>query len=399
MCRTRGRIRMRPDIDLTDGRFYAGEQGDPRRAYAWMRAHEPVFRDRNGFAGVAGYTAVVDVERDAGVFSNAGGIRPEYGPMPHMIDMDDPQHLQRRKLVNTGFTRKRIEARTEDIGRICDALIDAVIDRGECDFVRDLAAPLPIAVIGDMLGVPPQERETFLEWSDDMMNAQGTNATADMIDKMMAAFTAYADFTLRTIAERRAAPTEDLTSVLAHAEVDGQRMSDEEIVAETLLILVAGDETTRHVLSGGMEQLLRNPDQRDALAADPARIPAAVEEMVRWVSPVKNMCRTVTRDVDFHGTELRAGEKVMLLFEAANFDESVFDNPDQFDVTRNPNPHIAFGLGAHFCLGNQLARLEGRLMFERLLERIPAMELATDAPLPLRPASNVTGIVEMPVRW
>lgn len=390
---------MRPDIDLTDGRFYAGEQGDPRRAYAWMRAHEPVFRDRNGFAGVAGYTAVVDVERDAGVFSNAGGIRPEYGPMPHMIDMDDPQHLQRRKLVNTGFTRKRIEARTEDIGRICDALIDAVIDRGECDFVRDLAAPLPIAVIGDMLGVPPQERETFLEWSDDMMNAQGTNATADMIDKMMAAFTAYADFTLRTIAERRAAPTEDLTSVLAHAEVDGQRMSDEEIVAETLLILVAGDETTRHVLSGGMEQLLRNPDQRDALAADPARIPAAVEEMVRWVSPVKNMCRTVTRDVDFHGTELRAGEKVMLLFEAANFDESVFDNPDQFDVTRNPNPHIAFGLGAHFCLGNQLARLEGRLMFERLLERIPAMELATDAPLPLRPASNVTGIVEMPVRW
>ena len=399
MCRTRGRIRMRPDIDLTDGRFYAGEQGDPRRAYAWMRAHEPVFRDRNGFAGVAGYTAVVDVERDAGVFSNARGIRPEYGPMPHMIDMDDPQHLQRRKLVNTGFTRKRIEARTEDIGRICDALIDAVIDRGECDFVRDLAAPLPIAVIGDMLGVPPQERETFLEWSDDMMNAQGTNATADMIDKMMAAFTAYADFTLRTIAERRAAPTEDLTSVLAHAEVDGQRMSDEEIVAETLLILVAGDETTRHVLSGGMEQLLRNPDQRDALAADPARIPAAVEEMVRWVSPVKNMCRTVTRDVDFHGTELRAGEKVMLLFEAANFDESVFDNPDQFDVTRNPNPHIAFGLGAHFCLGNQLASLESRLMFERLLERIPAMELATDAPLPLRPASNVTGIVEMPVRW
>ncbi|MFC7447992.1 cytochrome P450 [Rhodococcus daqingensis] len=390
---------MRPDIELADGRFYAGEFGDPRRDYAWMRANEPVFRDRTGMAAAASYTAVVDAERDAGLFSNAGGIRPEIGPLPHMIDMDDPDHLQRRKLVNTGFTRKRIEAKIDDIGRICDQLIDAVIDRGECDFVRDLAAPLPMALIGDMLGVRPQERAMFLRWSDDLMNGQGSNVSADTIDRMMSSYGAYVDFTMRTIEERRAAPTNDLTSVLVHAEIDGQRLADEEIVAETLLILIGGDETTRHVLSGGMEQLLRNPEQRDRLVADRSLVPQALDEMLRWVSPVKNMCRTVTRDVEFHGTGLREGEKIMLLFESANFDETVFENPEVFDVARDPNPHIAFGFGSHFCLGNQLARLEGRMMFERLLERIPAMELATDGPLPVRPASHVTGLEEMPVRW
>ncbi|AQA24283.1 putative cytochrome P450 [Rhodococcus sp. MTM3W5.2] len=321
------------------------------------------------------------------------------GPLPHMIDMDDPEHLHRRKLVNAGFTRKRVEAKIGGIGRICDELIDAVIDRGECDFVRDLAAPLPMAVIGDMLGVRPQEREMFLQWSDDLVEAQGSNASEEMLSKMMAAYVSFVEFTMRTIEQRRREPTEDLTSVLVHAEIDGRRLTDEDIVAETLLILVGGDETTRHVLSGGMEQLMRHPEQRDQLVADPSLIPQALEEMVRWVSPVKNMCRTVTRDVEFHGTRLRAGEKMLLLFESANFDESVFEDPARFEASRNPNPHVAFGFGSHFCLGNQLARLEGRLMFERLLERIPNMELATDRPLPRRPANFVTGLEKMPVRW
>ncbi|MFF0814688.1 cytochrome P450 [Rhodococcus sp. NPDC003318] len=390
---------MRPDVDLVDGRFHAGELGDVRAAYAWMRANEPVFRDREGMVGVASHAAVVEAERDPGLFSNTGGIRPDVGPLPHMIDMDDPEHLHRRKLVNIGFTRKRVEAKTDDIGRICDDLIDAVADRGECDFVRDLAAPLPMAVIGDMLGVRPEEREMFLQWSDDLVKAQGSNATEGMIATMMSAYVSFVDFTMRTIAERRRNPTGDLTSVLVHAEIDGHRLTDEDIVAETLLILIGGDETTRHVLSGGMEQLLRHPEQRDKLAAEPALVPQALEEMLRWASPVKNMCRTLTRDAEFQGAALREGEKVMLLFEAANFDEAVFGNPEVFDITRNPNPHIAFGFGSHFCLGNQLARLEGRLMFERLLERLPGMELATDAPLPRRPANFVTGIEEMPVRW
>ncbi|TQF75122.1 cytochrome P450 [Rhodococcus spelaei] len=389
----------RPEIELVDGRFYAGELGDPREAYAWMRANEPVFRDRTGMAGVASYAGAIDAERDARLFSNAGGVRPEIGPLLHMIDMDDPDHLHRRKLVNAGFTRKRVEAKIADIERICDELIDAVIDAGECDFVRDLAAPLPMAVIGDMLGVRPQEREMFLEWSDDLVKAQGSNASEEMLAKMMAAYVSFVDFTMRTIEQRRREPTEDLTSVLVHAEIDGRRLTDEDIVAETLLILIGGDETTRHVLSGGMEQLIRHPEQRDKLVADRSLIPQALEEMLRWSSPVKNMCRTVTRDTEFHGAELCAGEKVMLLFEAANFDESVFENAQDFDVARNPNPHIAFGFGSHFCLGNQLARIEGKLMFERLLERIPNMELASGDPLPRRPANFVTGLEAMPVRW
>lgn len=184
-----------------------------------------------------------------------------------------------------------------------------------------------------------------------------------------------------------------------HAEIDGQRLDDQEIVNESLLILIGGDETTRHVLSGGMEQLMLHADQRDRLVAEPSGIPLAVEEMLRWVSPIKNMARTVTRDTTFFGTDLRQGEKMLLLFESANFDETVFDDPDRFDTRRSPNPHVAFGFGTHFCLGNQLARLEGALMFERLLARLPDMALATSEPLPRRPANFVSGLEAMPVKF
>ena len=388
----------RPEFDLIDGRFYSGELGDPREAYAWMRAHEPVYR-ANGILGAASYEAVLTAERDPELFSNAGGIRPGVGPLPQMIDMDDPQHLQHRRLVNAGFTRKKVEAKIDRIREICDQLIEAVCDKGEADFVRDLAAPLPMAVVGDMLGVRPEERDTFLQWSDDLMNALGSNVTEESLQAQLNAYVAFTEFTHRTIADRRKNRTDDLTSILVHSEIDGHRLSDEDIVGETLLILIGGDETTRHVLSGGMEQLMRHPDQQASLVRDPDGIPAAIEEMLRWSSPIKNMCRTVTRDVDFFGTQLRRGEKMMLLFESANFDDTVFDEPNRFDIARSPNPHVAFGFGTHFCLGNQLARLEARIMFEQLLSRLPDMTLVDDGPLRRRPANFVSGLEEMPVKW
>jgi cytochrome P450 family 142 subfamily A polypeptide 1 len=388
----------RPEFDLIDGRFYSGELGDPREAYAWMRAHEPVYR-ADGILGAASYEAVLTAERDPELFSNAGGIRPGVGPLPQMIDMDDPQHLQHRRLVNAGFTRKKVEAKIDRIRDICDQLIDAVCDKGEADFVRDLAAPLPMAVVGDMLGVRPEERDTFLQWSDDLMNALGSNVTEESLQAQLNAYLAFTEFTHRTIADRRKNPTDDLTSILVHSEIDGHRLSDEDIVGETLLILIGGDETTRHVLSGGMEQLMRHPDQQASLVRNPDGIPAAIEEMLRWSSPIKNMCRTVTRDVDFFGTQLRRGEKMMLLFESANFDDTVFDDPNRFDIARSPNPHVAFGFGTHFCLGNQLARLEARIMFEQLLSRLPDMTLVDDGPLRRRPANFVSGLEEMPVKW
>jgi cholest-4-en-3-one 26-monooxygenase len=386
----------KPDIDLTDGNFFAS---DSRAVYQWMRANEPVFRDRNGLAAASTYQAVIEAERQPELFSNAGGIRPDQPAMAMMIDMDDPAHLLRRKLVNAGFTRKRVKDKEHSIGALCDVLIDAVCERGECDFVRDLAAPLPMVVIGDMLGVRPEQREMFLKWSDDLVAFLSSHVSRDDFQVTMDAFTAYNEFTRDTIARRREEPTDDLVSVLIHSEVDGARLTDDEIVMETLLILIGGDETTRHTLSGGTAQLLRHPDQHARLVADLGLLPNAVEEMLRWTSPVKNMCRTLTADTEFHGTKLKQGEKIMLLFESANFDEKVFDDPESFRIDRYPNNHVAFGFGTHFCLGNQLARLELTLMQGRLLERLPDMELASGAELPLRPANFVSGLEAMPVRF
>jgi cytochrome P450 family 142 subfamily A polypeptide 1 len=391
-------VSARPDVDLTDGEFFA--DGKARDAYRWMRSNEPVFRDRNGLAAAATYQAVLDAERNPQVFSNTGGIRPDQPAMPYMIDMDDPEHLLRRKLVNAGFTRKQVMDKTAGIETLCDTLIDAVCERGECDFVRDIAAPLPMAVIGDMLGVLPQDRATLLKWSDDLVCGLSASADEAALQAVMEAFAGYQGFAMETTVKRRAEPTGDLFSILVNSEVDGQRMSDDEIVFETLLILIGGDETTRHTLSGGTEQVLRHPDQWQRLVADPELVPGAVEEMLRWTSPVKNMARTVMADNEFHGTQLRAGEKMVLLFESANFDESVFGDPENFRIDRQPNSHLAFGFGTHFCLGNQLARLELSTMLRRILQRLPDLRLApefTDSALPLRPANFVSGLEAMPV--
>ncbi len=386
----------RPDVDLTDGTFYA--DGNARAAYRWMRANQPVFRDRNGLAAAASYQAVLDAERNPELFSSTGGIRPETPGMPFMIDMDDPGHLLRRKLVNSGFTRKRVMDKVPSIATLCDTLIDSVCERGECDFVRDIAAPLPMAVIGDMLGVLPEERGTLLKWSDDLVIGLSSHVDEMTAQAMMEAFAAYTAFTMETITKRRAEPTEDLFSILVNAEVEGQRMADDEIVMETLLILIGGDETTRHTLSGGTEQLLRHREQWQSLVAEPdALLPGAIEEMLRWTSPVKNMCRTLIADTTYHGTDLRKDEKIMLMFESANFDESVFGDPENFRIDRSPNSHLAFGFGSHFCLGNQLARLELSMMTKRVLIRLPDLRLAEDAAVPLRPANFVSGPEAMPV--
>jgi cholest-4-en-3-one 26-monooxygenase len=384
-----------PDVDLTDGNFYA--DGRAREHYRWMRANQPVFRDRNGLAAAASYQAVIDAERNPELFSNVGGIRPDQPGVEMMIEMDDPQHLLRRKLVNAGFTRKRVKDLETSIDSLCDVLIDAVCERGVCDFVWDLAAPLPMAVIGDMLGVRPGEREMFLKWSDDMVTLLSSTTAQEDFQVSMDAFAAYTEYMTGMIEARKEQPTDDLVSVLVHAEVEGSRLADHQIVTEVLLLLIGGDETTRHTLSGGTRQLLRHPDQHQRLVNDLELLPNAIEEMLRWTAPVKNMARTITADTEFHGTALKEGEKMLLLFESANFDEKVFEDPESFNIDRYPNNHLAFGFGTHFCLGNQLARLELSIMQTKLLQRLPDMRLASDAELPLRPANFVSGLESMPV--
>src|SRR5262245_26385192 len=387
----------RDDIDLLEGSFYV----DAKEAYAWMRANAPVYFDpHTGMWGFASYNAVLAAEKDAKTFSNAGGSQPVNGPIPMMIDMDDPEHWKRRKLVNKGFTPGRIRESEREIRTACDEIIDNVCERGECDFVRDIAAPLPMILIGDMLGVAPEDRDDLLRWSDDMVSALSGSATDEEIARSMEAAAGYAQFCSHAVAERQAQPTDDLMSILVHAVVDGDQLSPDDVMHESLLILVGGDETTRHVISGGMEQLLLHPEQRQMLIDDPSKITVAVEEMLRWVSPIKTMCRTFTRDTEFFGHDLEQGQQALLLFESANFDETKFDDPFRFDIERQPNEHVAFGFGTHYCLGQALARLELKVMFEQLMTRMPDLALAADpASLPRRKARFITGLEALPVTF
>jgi cytochrome P450 family 142 subfamily A polypeptide 1 len=348
---------------------------------------------------VAKYHDVRHVSLHPEIFSSAGGIRADAPAFPMMIDMDDPEHLRRRRLVNRGFTPRRVAEQETRIRWICDDILDRVCERGTCDFVWDIAAPLPLIVIGDALGVAPEDRDDLLRWSDDMVTSLTGMSDEASVLRAAEAFTGYQAYVTKVIADRRAEPRDDLISVLVHAEVEGDRLDHDSLVYESLLILIGGDETTRHVLSGGAYQLFRHPEQRRRLIDDPAAIPTAVEEMLRWVSPIKNMNRTATRDVELGGQRIHEGDNVLLLYPSANRDEDVFPEPDRFDVGRRPNDHIAFGLGSHFCLGNSLARVELRVMFERLLARLPDMEpVAEDEPA-YRAANFVSGYESMPVRF
>jgi cytochrome P450 family 142 subfamily A polypeptide 1 len=386
-------------IDLMSGAFFGRE---PHDAFAWMRANAPVYYDEaNDLWAAASYDAVKQASVDTESFSSAGGIRPKFPPLPMMIDFDAPEHVRRRRLVSEGFTPKRVRAMEDKLRLVCDAIIDKVCEQGSADFVKDVAAPLPIIMIGDMLGVAPEDRDELLRWSDDMLKGQGSPDPEAMV-RAADAFTGYSDYIHPVLDERRASGnTEDLVGVLCHAEIDGDFLDDDSLVHETLLILIGGDETTRHVISGGVEELLAHPDQVARLAADPAGLMAgAVEEMLRWVSPIKNMARTATRDVELAGAQIREGQELLLLYPSANRDEAVFENPDTFDITRSPNPHMAFGFGAHFCLGNQLARLELRVMVERVLARMPDLRLAVErAALERREANFISGIEQMPVAF
>jgi cholest-4-en-3-one 26-monooxygenase len=379
------------EIDFLSGAFFTERARD---AYRWMRQTAPVHLDeRNQLWGVATYDGVLAVERDPATFSSALGSRPDTGPLPWMIDLDGSDHTKRRKLVSRGFTPARVRAHEPHVRDLCDGLIDAICEQGTCDAVADLAAPLPMIVIGDMLGVPAADRDDLLRWSHGMLEAltgapEGYEAAAD-------AFASYVAYAHGVIADRRAQPRDDLFSALVHAEVDGERLTDDEIVFESLLLLIGGDETTRHVIAGGLEQLLGHPDQLGRLVDDRDLLPTAVEEMLRWVSPIKSMARTTTCETELCGTRLPQGSKLVLLFESANFDEAHFESPDRFDITRAPNEHLAFGFGPHVCLGASLARMEIRVMVDRILDRLPDLHLTPGGEL----TRTITGLHALPLKF
>jgi cholest-4-en-3-one 26-monooxygenase len=391
-----------PAVDLISGEFWAR---NPHDELTWMRANAPVYFDeRNEVWAVTRYNDLKHVSRTPEIWSSAGGIRPDSPALPMMIDMDDPHHFQRRKLVNKGFTPRQVRDQETKVRRVCDQIIDRICERGECDFVWDIAAPLPLIMIGDALGVEPEDRDALMRWSDDMLRGvTGMGEDNPATIKAAEAFAEYATYAAKVIEDRRTEPRDDLMSVLVHAEVDGDRLDHDNLVHESLLILIGGDETTRHVLTGGMFQLTAHPDQWKALVDDRSKLGTAVEEVLRWVSPIKNMARTVTSDVELGGQTMGEGDTVLLVYPSANRDEDVFDDPFRFDIERTPNEHVAFGFGPHFCLGNSLARLELSVMFDRLAERLPDIRMADgitdESQLAWRTANFITGYERMPVAF
>lgn len=387
---------VRGDIDLLDGELYAT---DPHEVFTWLRHNAPVYHDRkNGVWAVTRYADILALSKNPAVFSNRRGPLPYGESAPMMISMDDPEHGRRRSLVNRGFTPRRVRDREPSVRKICHDVIDRVIERGECDLVTEVAAQVPVMVIGEMLGFEPADFDKLLHWTDEILAM--TRKDEESRRRALEARGEFREYQLGVIADRRAQPrADDLVSVLVHSEIEGEPLDDDSLVNEALLLLSGGAETTRHAITGGMLALLEHDDQRKLVNEDPARIPLAVEEALRWVTPIKDMARTVAVDTELHGHQLREGDQVMLFYVSANRDEDVFEDPFRFDATRSPNPHLAFGFGTHYCLGASLARLEIKVALECLLERMPDMERATDGPLRNQPSFFITGLEALPVRF
>ena len=386
---------VREGLNLLDGAWYADR---PHDIWTWMRTEAPVYFDESSRTwGIAKHEDVLAIETDARTFSSSRAPRPHGYPLPMMISMDDPEHQRRRSLVNRGFTPKRVAAHEETVERLCRSIIDKVCETGSCDFVWDIAAPLPLLIIADLLGFGPELHDDLLRWSDDVLRGTSLALSDEVIAAATAGMQGFRSAQLDVIAQRRAEPRDDLISTLVNAEIEGERLDDESIVNETLLILIGGDETTRHVITEGTLALLDFPDQMALWRDDEGVTPTAIEELLRWVSPVKNMARTVTVDTEVRGQQLHEGDQLILFYPSANRDEDVFDDPQRLDLRRSPNPHIAFGFGPHFCLGASLARLELRIMFREVLRRMPDLRLATDEPLEFRKSNFITGPEAMPV--
>jgi len=360
----------RPDIRLLDPAFYA----DFDELTTWMRSEAPLYwDDETGIWGAASHELVTMMSREWHTFCSGQGSRPE-SSVPSMINFDAPEHTKRRRLVGHGFTPRRVADHEPYLRKKVTELIDAVIDQGRCDVVADIATPLPMYMIGQLMDLPESDHDTLLHWSD-LFATGGDQIEAEVIEAVVQ----WNEYIMTKVNDRRNSDAEDLVSLIVNAEWEGERLSDVDIMFETMLVLVGGDETTRHVISGGVAALLQNPDQLAMLRHDPTLLPSAIEEMLRWATPVRNMNRTATRDIDVNGLTIRENDRVLLLYPSANRDEKVFPSPFRFDITRDPNDHVAFGAyGRHHCLGAPLARLELRILFEELLSRLDDLALDTD---------------------
>lgn len=391
-------------IDLLSPGSFDG--GQPHNQFAWLRENEPVrWHDEPGGAGFWAVTRHADVwavDRNFQTYSSeptimitdpladAGG----FGPYKMMLMMDPPEHTAFRKLIRSEFTEPSARLREGRIQELAKQIVDAVIAKGECDFVNDVAGEMPSFVIAELMGLPLSDGRELYKLTEIIHTAPEAlppGAGGQAVMKMF-------EYGSKVIAEKRARPGDDLASRLLACEVDGRKLEDMEFLLFFLLLVDAGGDTTRNLLSGGLLALMENPEQYAWLMADlPARLPSAREELLRWTSPVIYMRRTAKHDAELAGAKIKAGDKVVMYFGAANRDPSVFDRPEVLDLSRPENPHIAFGTGPHGCLGQHIARIEIDAMLREVLTRMKTFELA--APVEWLPSNFISGPKAMPIRF
>jgi cholest-4-en-3-one 26-monooxygenase len=400
-----------PEINLVDPDEYQ-RGGPPYDQFAWLRENDPVHWHAEGggpgwpgFWAVTGHEDVVHVSRHPEIFSSAqrlslfGELPPAQVEMQRlmMLNMDPPQHTRQRAFVNRGFTPRMIGRLEQHIAQICDALLAEVLPRGRADFVTQIAAPLPLWVICELVGAPVQDRDKIFELSNLLAGSADPEFQVAAGAQRSAAAELYA-YGEGLAARRRAEPADDIVTQLLRPDENGEALTSDEFDLFFLLLTVAGNETTRNAAAGGMLAFFEHPDQWRRLLDDPGLIRPAAEEIIRWVSPVNLFRRTAVRDTELGGRAIAAGEKVVVFYASANRDERVFAGPAEFDIGRDPNPHVGFGGGGpHFCLGRHLAALELRVLLAAMIARLPGIRLAGQ---PGRLRSNfINGIKHMPVSF
>jgi cholest-4-en-3-one 26-monooxygenase len=385
-------------------------QGFPYEVFRELRDTNPVSHHDHpgwpdGYWTVSRHADVQRVSRDWNGFRNApnpflpdrADLGDESGASLLMISLDPPEHTKVRKLISSGFTPRRINDLAGHVKARVDSVLHSVADRGECDLVRDVALWLPLHAIADLVGVPEEDRNQVFEWTELTFGFDVDTTPEDRAEAAQSMFV-YAD---AMCAERADDPRDDLMSVLLHAEIDGERLTQMQLSVFFMLLQNAGSETTRNLITTGMLSLLERPEQLAALRDDPELLPVAIEELLRHATPVISFTRVATRDTEVGGQAIAEGDHVLMVYASANRDERAFERPDDIDIRRDPNDHVAFGAGGpHFCLGSHLARLEARLMFEAILTRFEGLEVTADpASLPRVNSNLIDGLAEMPVRW
>jgi cholest-4-en-3-one 26-monooxygenase len=396
-----------PALDLADPATYA--DGVPHERFAELRRQGIVWQDEPlggpGYWAVTRYRDCVEVNRDFERFSSARRGTQLFELTADelsqqqlmMLNMDPPLHTRYRRLINKGFTPRMVAQLEQRIHQIADQIIDEVIEAGRADFVTDLVSELPLIVIAELLGVPAADRHLMFDWTNQMIGRDDPEfqGAPDRITEAAMELYGYAS---QLYAAKRVDPHADLMTVLTGVEVEGERLSDLELELFFLLLSTAGSETTRNLIAGAMQAFFAYPDQWQRLSGDRILLPAAVEEMLRFVTPVMNFRRQATTDTVVGEQQIRADDKVVFFHVSANRDETVFASPQSFDIARDPNPHIAFGGGGpHFCLGANLARVEIRVMFDHLLDRIP--DLAQAGPADRLRSNFINGIKHLPVEF